>query len=413
MSESNNQHARLGPSDSGRWFNCPGAIKATEGIPPSTSDAAEEGTAAHELLERCLLDNVQAIQLRGQVYNGYTMDDEFINHIQPVLNFLRTRAEGGTIIPERRVNPGKWLGRDDCWGTGDVTLMFPTTIEIWDLKYGRGITVEPADNLQLILYAIGVLADLTDEQRSAMSHVTCGIIQPRKWHENGSYRAVTYTMDDIYAWMFKLQLAANRTDDPDAPRIPGDKQCQWCKAKRNCREHSDMIIDELRLPSIQNREVLEAHVVKPVGDLTGQELATILANGDMLKAWVTAVEDYCKEMMLAGNAPEEVVRDFKVVEGRSNTTWIESDKDKIAKQLSNKRLKKAEIFKEVLKTPTQIIEAAEANPDVKPKSVENIKKMTHKPKGKLKVVPRAASGKEVPITIEQHFPDHIQQRAND
>jgi len=105
-----------------------------------------------------------------------------------------------------------------------------------------------------------------------------------------------------------------------------------------------------------------------------------------------------------------VVRDFKVIEGRTNTAWIESDKAVIAKQLSNKRLKKAEIFKETLKTPTQILEAAEANPDVKPKSVENIKKMMHKPKGKLKVVSRAASGKEVPITIEQHFPDHIQAK---
>ena len=410
MSESNNQHARLGPSDSGRWFNCPGAIKATEGIPESTSGAAEEGTAAHELLEVCLLNNSQAIYHRGEEYNGYKMDDEFVNHIQPCLNFLNVQAEGGVIIPERRVNPGLWLGRDDCWGTGDVTIVFPDRVEIWDLKYGRGITVEPEDNLQLILYAIGVLADLTDEKRAGITQVTCGIMQPRKWHEKGPYRAVTYTMDDIYAWMFKLQLAANRTDEPDAPRIPGDKQCQWCKAKRNCREHSDMIIDELKLPSIQDREVLESHIVKPVGDLTGEELATVLANGDMLKAWVSAVEDYCKEMMLAGNAPEEVVRDFKVVEGRTNTAWIESDKAVIAKQLSNKRLKKAEIFKETLKTPTQILEAAEANPDVKPKSVENIKKMMHKPKGKLKVVSRAASGKEVPITIEQHFPDHIQAK---
>ena len=48
-------HARLAPSAAKRWMNCPASVRATEDLPDSTSEAAAEGTAAHELCSHCLM----------------------------------------------------------------------------------------------------------------------------------------------------------------------------------------------------------------------------------------------------------------------------------------------------------------------------------------------------------------------
>src|SRR3546814_18193298 len=47
-------HAVLGASSSHRWFHCPGSIRASEGMPNTSSVFAREGTAAHALAEPCL-----------------------------------------------------------------------------------------------------------------------------------------------------------------------------------------------------------------------------------------------------------------------------------------------------------------------------------------------------------------------
>ena len=47
-------HAILGASSSHRWLACPGSIRLSAGMPNTGSVYAEEGTAAHELAEKCL-----------------------------------------------------------------------------------------------------------------------------------------------------------------------------------------------------------------------------------------------------------------------------------------------------------------------------------------------------------------------
>ena len=47
-------HAKLSASGAHRWMNCPGSVKAEEGLKESTSSFAEEGTKAHDLMEMML-----------------------------------------------------------------------------------------------------------------------------------------------------------------------------------------------------------------------------------------------------------------------------------------------------------------------------------------------------------------------
>ena len=60
------KHAKLAPSASSRWMNCPASIALEAKYPElPESEYAEEGTAAHSLAERCLRENLDAFMLIG------------------------------------------------------------------------------------------------------------------------------------------------------------------------------------------------------------------------------------------------------------------------------------------------------------------------------------------------------------
>ena len=51
MGHSERDHALLGPSNAYQWAACPPSARLSEGLPDTGSEAAKEGTLAHELAE--------------------------------------------------------------------------------------------------------------------------------------------------------------------------------------------------------------------------------------------------------------------------------------------------------------------------------------------------------------------------
>ncbi|MFN8993077.1 MAG: DUF2800 domain-containing protein, partial [Pseudomonadota bacterium] len=50
-------HARFSPSAAHRWLRCTGSLALCETVPPRTSEYADEGTAAHEVANRIVLED--------------------------------------------------------------------------------------------------------------------------------------------------------------------------------------------------------------------------------------------------------------------------------------------------------------------------------------------------------------------
>jgi len=62
------EHSVLGPSSADRWFSCPGSVTLAEQIGGGSGEssfAADEGTAAHEVLSKCLMGNKDAYEFYG------------------------------------------------------------------------------------------------------------------------------------------------------------------------------------------------------------------------------------------------------------------------------------------------------------------------------------------------------------
>ena len=60
------KHSRLGPSATTRWMPCPGSVAACADYPRETNEFAAQGTAAHEMAEKCLRQDDDADKFLGE-----------------------------------------------------------------------------------------------------------------------------------------------------------------------------------------------------------------------------------------------------------------------------------------------------------------------------------------------------------
>jgi hypothetical protein len=347
-------HAKLSASGSHRWLNCSGSVQAESEYPESNTSFAQEGTAAHELADKCLRSGDNSDQYLGVVIEGVTVDADMVEHVQGYLDFVR--SFDGELFPEQRVDFSPWV--HDGFGTSDAIVITSNKVHIIDLKYGQGVIVDAENNTQGMLYALGVYNDygyLLDDQDSFVIH----IYQPRA----NNFSEWEISLKDLLKWGEWVKLRADEALEKDAPRTPGDKQCMFCKAKASCpallKFTQEIIIAEFDdLDDLQDPNKLSNAQIKKV--LEGKKL---------IESWLSAVESSVFAKLMNG----EKFKGFKLVEGRSLRQWANESAAQVA--LLSLR-DENEVFTKKLISPAQ------AEKLLGKKEAKQIQDLIIKPQGK-------------------------------
>lgn len=392
-------HSVRSPSAASRWVKCPGSnnlIASRPDIEDKSGDAAEQGTAAHELLEECLLTATYPETHRGKLYNvgnaikpeGYEADSDMIDAVETATTWIWEQMDTNTLMyPERKVDPTKLIGHEGSKGTADVTLIKPPRLTIADYKHGKGILVEVVDNLQELIYGLGVMSEMPPEQLALITEVELVIIQPRASHPDGPIRSCVYPIAKMYEWAAYFKSAVELSMDPNAPLIAGSDQCKFCPVKKHRDGCPAMMGAVNNAFQIQNINQIEPKVFKDVTKLTLEEKLLILDMADVIEQFVKAVKGQAQEDLKNGIA----IPGQKLVRGQGGHRKFNLPDDKMIKRLGTSfGLKKNEVVAEPkLLGVAKILSLAKKAEKYSDDKFKKLEGLIVRPEGKLTMAPES------------------------
>lgn len=361
-------HAFLSASDSMRWGGdgadiqgCAAALRHTKDIVDRGSEAANWGTAAHEVGAWCLSNNTQA---EGYPHKAVMVDGrdwpvtrEMKECVDQYLEFVRDRIEDGVLMPEQKVSYGRYLfgpitdlqlrdhktgqfvfvkAEDLAFGTADAPILNRHG-RIIDLKTGANPNNKvSADHPQLKLYALGVLHEFGMVEE--IETVTASICQPRIDH----FPEATFTVAELEAFAKEMGVRAHRAlqvynadSEPElSDYAPSDETCKWCSGKATC--------PALAADVEQETEDLFAALVP--AEIPEDRLARAMAKVPLIEELTKSIRAEVERRLLAG----QPVVGFKLVEGRRGARkWLDET-------VAAKTLRRLLGAKDALKEPEPI-----------------------------------------------------------
>lgn len=276
-------HALLSPSGMPAAIRCLAKPHRERGLPDQSSSFADEGTAAHFLMEQCLLGNKDAKDFQGlriRVNDGvaefhtsgqYPVGLDMIGPMQKALDYVRAVADGATIYTEQKLSiahitgehwhkvtgavcfkndagqfidfdTGEIYPEDDvepATGTTDVWIIKGSVAHSLDLKWGMGVQVFAKDNEQQEMYTDAGLQEF--DFLGEVEEIHLHILQPRLQH----FDEAKLTRAELEARIDLIRKASKEiafTPGEMLTAVPGDKQCKFCKASATCNERTDFTL---------------------------------------------------------------------------------------------------------------------------------------------------------------------------
>ncbi len=342
-------HSYFGGSNSHRYMGCYGSHYATKDLKDISSIHAKEGTAAHELCERCYKEKKHPKKYLGTTIMvegiNFEVTQEMVDAVVVWLDTLKHYTnKGDTVVIEPRLDLSAIAPEGaDVGGYADAVIYQKKRrrLIVLDFKYGKGVGVEVVENKQAMFYGLGALLTFADWR---VDSVVLVIVQPRYNHKDGFVRDWECETLHLIEFGADLSEAIEAAMEPDAPRTAGS-WCQFCGAAGNCEAQRASALaaaqaeftdeGELALPNPEN--------------LSGEELANALAHAGQIEQWVKDLRSYAFDEAMEGRCAPG----FKLVRKRATRKWTNTQE--AIQRLRDAGLKSDDIYKPTdVKTPAQI-----------------------------------------------------------
>lgn len=315
------KHALLSASSAYRWLNCTPSARMTENLEDTQSVYAAEGTLAHELGELELRYQLKLItkatynrnlkKIKANELYSEEMPDEvekYTIHVFEKLTEAQSHTPDALIFLEQRLDFSKYV--PEGFGTGDCIIIADGTLEIIDLKYGKGVEVSAENNPQMMLYALGALEEYSFIYD--IDNVRMTIAQPRL--ENFSTWEVS--VEDLVYWA-EWQLAEKAKEAWDGSgTCNAGEWCKFCKVKATCKARAKAAL-----------AISEQYQEQDPNLLSAEEIAEILHKAEEIQAWAKDVQEHALEQ-----ARDHGIKytGWKLVEGRSVRKYADEGQVQLA-----------------------------------------------------------------------------------
>lgn len=312
-------HALLSASSAHRWLSCTPSALLEADFPDTTSDAAKEGTLAHEMCEikarQALFRKSEAGYIAKNIatreLNKLRKDPRYSEEMEgftdDYASELDLRALDFTDRPyialEARLDLTEWV--PEGFGTADCVMIGGNRILVIDFKYGKGVRVSAENNPQMQLYALGAL------QKFALVYdiktVAMMIVQPRLSAEADLWEE---PIEDLLAFGEMVRQKAALAIKGEGEFHPGEEQCRFCRVRQTCRARAD-----------HNIQLAFGDIGKLPPLISNAEVGEYLAKGEDVARWLKDLQEYALSTCLAGGE----IPGYKAVEGRGSRDWTDQD----------------------------------------------------------------------------------------
>lgn len=369
-------HAVLSASGAKRWLACPPSARLEEKLHgifgEKSSPFAEEGTKAHELSELKLrlangeINDFTFKAMREQLIKKFgdipgemeRATDDYADIVMGKLYAAQQVCPDAKLFIEHRLNFSRWVPKG--FGTGDASIVSDVSLEVCDLKYGKGVKVDAAENPQARCYGLGGIEEWGDLY--GFTSVRNTIIQPRV--NDSPVTEETLTREELLQWGEEIRPIAELAWKGLGEFCPGD-HCRFCAAKALCAARAAEAMRGF------------THGFATPGLIDDKEIPGILAVADIAEAWIKDVRAYARSQALRG----QVWPGWKLVKGRKgNRVW--SDEEKVREQLVRADIPPEQYMKQGLKSPGDIEKALG-----KQAFDALVKQFVTQPEGSLNLVP--------------------------
>lgn len=267
-----------------RYQKCPASFLRARGLPPiPPEDYTNAGTVGHWL---------RAIDAPDEMVDEFAPDDATAWAVKEC-----KRREWDIIQPpahvERETRMWGILGGVPFSGKADAIGIYSfgdsVIVNIVDNKLGRNEVAPSPTNLQL--RSLAVLAWLKYDA----SAVGVDIIHP--WSKQQP--RCLYQGSDLQQAKDEIERILLAITREGAPVVPGEEQCRYCPARRQCPEFLSAALAVVA-PLPQHIEMTKGAWAIAAAAMPGEKLAAYLTRLPMAKAAVKAIEAEAKARLKAG-----------------------------------------------------------------------------------------------------------------